>query len=352
VTMTAPLHPALERYVRSLPQIADRSTASLFWERLLERFDSTAPLEDAATEQVERLIATAQYGFEDLPADITDPREDVAFREASAALPGVRRIAKQLSPKALGLDKPTWEHLNALAFLERGGLLKGYLAFIAPLRVRSSMSTARHWYYARQFCALAARTHGDRELDVLEIGAGAGNLAYFLTLMGRVRSYTIVDLPQMLIHAGYTVQRRIPQFALHFDCPPGEARTFTLISDFRATELMDAQAFDAAINMNSFMEMDRNVRDDYIGLVYRTARPNALFFNVNRRQAALPLRDGGTWDNNPLLYPYRPDDEVLLWEEDSFQTATRVAWGKQATLTVTRAARIHPAPDVPVQPSQ
>jgi hypothetical protein len=189
---------------------------------------------------------------------------------------------------------------------------------------------------------------------LLEIGAGAGNLAYFLTLLGRVRSYTIVDLPQMLIHAGYTVQRRIPRFALHLDRPPGEARTFTLISDFRATELMHPQAFDAAINMNSFHGNgpERARRLHRARLPTGPAERTLLQRRSPPGRAPTPRRRH--LGQQPAALSLSARRRGAPVEEDSFQTATRVAWGKQATLTVTRAARIHPAasgsPDVPVQP--
>lgn len=209
------------------------------------------------------------------------------------------------------------------------------------------MSVARHWYYARQIDELAARAVGDGPLDVLEIGGGAGNLALFLARMGRVRSYTIVDLPEMLVHSAYTIQRYEEQAGLSFD--PGarpeveaDRRDYTFVPADQAPRLAD-RAFDLCLNLNSFMEMDADVRDRYIELIYRGARPGALFYNVNRRQPALPLRDGSTWDNNPLLYPYRSDDDVLVWEEDPFQTVTRTRWGARRTLTVTRAATVRAA---------
>jgi hypothetical protein len=89
------------------------------------------------------------------------------------------------------------------------------------------------------------------------------------------------------------------------------------------------------------MEMDREQRDDYIDLVYRCTRPGGLFVNVNRRQRSLPLPDGSTWDNNPLLYPYHADDDVLVWEDDEFQTETRSSFMARPSLAVFRAARVN-----------
>ena len=207
------------------------------------------------------------------------------------------------------------------------------------------MISTRHCattYYARQIVDLVERSDLRRPLDVLEIGAGAGNLAYFLTTMGVVRSYTIVDLPQMLVHSAYTLQRRIPDLEMTFAEPGLQPGRYRFIPDFQAADLIDDDSADLALNLNSFMEMDREARDDYIEQIYRCTRPGGLFYNLNRRQPGLPLREGGTWDNNPLLYPYRGDDEILVWEEDPFQTATRTKWGELASLAITRAAIVRP----------
>ena len=145
----------------------------------------------------------------------------------------------------------------------------------------------------------------------------------------------------MLVHSAYAIQRHDTEADLRFNTAPHSAG-YTFVADFQAAELLPPDAFDLCLNLNSFMEMDRQTRDDYLSLIYRSGRPGALFYNVNRRQPALPLRDGGTWDNNPLLFPYRTTDEVLVWEEDPFQTVTRGKWGVRPTLAVTRAARIKP----------
>jgi hypothetical protein len=334
------LHPALRDYLLQLRALAPGSTPSVFWERQLA--DSHATYAGLKPEELEDLVAAGSYGFQDLPEGSSRPQEDPSYERASEGALRARKAAKQATAPALGLDKEDWEHLRALDFLRRRELEEEYLAFITPLRLRSDMSTARHWYYARQIADLAEHAGLRPPLDVLEIGAGAGNLAYFLTTMDVVRSYTIVDLPQMLVHSAYTLQRRIPDLEMAFAEPDLDAGRYRFIPDFLAADLIDDDSVDLALNLNSFMEMDRQPRDDYIEQTYRWTRPGGLFYNVNRRQRTLPLRDGDTWDNNPLLYPYRGDDEILVWEEDPFQTATRTKWGELASLAITRAAIVRP----------
>ena len=338
------LHPALRDYLLELRALAHGSTPSIFWERQLAKFQATyARIETLTPAELDALVAAGSYGFQDLPEGTSRPRDDPAYKRASKGIRTARKAArKATAPAWRRWDKGDWEHLRALDFLRRHELEEEYLAFITPLRLRSDMSTARHWYYARQIVDLVEHAGLTAPLDVLEIGAGAGNLAYFLTTLGVVRSYTIVDLPQMLVHSAYTLQRRLPDLDIAFaeaDQQPGRYR---FIPDFRTAELIGDDTVDLALNLNSFMEMDREARDGYIEQIYRSTRPGGLFYNVNRRQKKLPLRDGGTWDNNPLLYPYRHDDEVVVWEEDPFQTATRTRWGELPSLAVTRAAIVRP----------
>jgi putative sugar O-methyltransferase len=304
----------------------------VFWQRqLAATADEHARAGEMDEAELARFLRAGVYGFEDLAGD---PREDAA--PAFELLARARSASRRLTAKGLGVDADELEHARALDFLDRAGTLDEYFAFIAPLGVRSSMSTARHWHYARRLRELA----GPGPHDVLEIGAGSGNLAWFLTQLGLVRSYTIVDLPQMLVYSAYALGTRVDGLQPRFDAfEPGG---WNFLSDFRAAGLLPADGFDLCLNVNSFMEMDRETRDGYIDLIYRAGRPGALFFNVNRRHAQLPLPDGGSWDNNPLRYPYRADDDVLVWEDDLFQMATRGKWGVATSLTIVRAARIKP----------
>lgn len=337
---TERIHPALQDYLGRLDDSIRDSQPSEFWRRQLEERAAYAVTSDEDAAVLARRVVKG-YGFEDLPEGLAGPQEDPSYRAMIDGLKRFRSIAKQLDPGRMEIDKGTWEHVRSIGFLQRQGLLDDYLAFIEPLRVRSTMSTARHWYYARQVDNWATGTHGDGPLDVLEIGAGAGNLAVFLARMGRVRSYTIVDLPQMLVHSSFTAQEHIPEIDLRFEEAPRRG-AWTFIPDGAADRLLDREAFDLCLNFNSFMEMDRDARDRYLDVIYRTARPGALFVNVNRRQPALPLPDGSAWDNNPLLYPYRMDDRILAWEEDRFQTITRTKPETAITLTVTRASVVKP----------
>jgi hypothetical protein len=338
---TDALPPALLEYLAEVGSLAERSTVNLFWERQL---DGIAPVPADLSRQDLKRRVEAFYGFESLPDGVRSPEDDPRYIRARELESALSRYVRHPKRDAIGADKSEFEHLRSLDFLRRGDLLEDYLAFIAPLGIRSSMSTARHYYYARILDELIAAHLAKESVDVLEIGAGAGNLACLLHHFGRIRSYCVIDLPAMLIHSSYSVSEYAPKAELTFNVSPPEpvedGRTnFTFIADANA-ELVPEASFDLCLNFNSLSEMDHETRDGYFDLIYRAARPGALFLNVNRRVRALPQRDGATFDNNPLLYPYRSTDRVLHWEEDDFQQVTRSAYGHLPSLAIRRAALI------------
>lgn len=341
------VHPALVAYLEQLPELAAAYQPSVFWQKQLDKLKQSAAAEhkDAlAPEDLEHIVRLGSYGFSDLPAGIPSPTADPEYREALDKLKDVRTALRTMAPDAIGVSKGQWEHLTALLYLGTQTLLAEYEAFLAPLGVRSSMSVARHFVYKREIERLASEHLGDEPLDVIEIGAGAGNLAFFLACTGRVRSYCIVDLPEILVHSAYTIQKYLPEAAIAFNEEPSDRRggapSFWFLSAQFADRIPDARC-NLALNFNSFMEMDGETRDDYIRLIYRACRPGAVLYNVNRRQRALPRPDGSSFDNNPLLYPYQPDDHILFWEEDAFQQATRSRLGSLPSLTIARAALIN-----------
>jgi hypothetical protein len=334
----AVLDERLREYLARLPGLRDASQPSVFWERQLAQLQAAAPLPSAAeltAADLEGIVRSLGYGFEELEHDAGSARDDARFAAATAGAERIGRLAKGYGPRGTGLEPDEWEHAVSLRFLDRQGVVDEYVALLDRLGVRSSMSAARHFWYQRETRELAARHAPDRPLDVLEIGAGAGNLAVMLHALGSVRSYTIVDLPELLVHSAYTITTYLPDADLRFGTPADSG--FSLLTPAEAAQLPDDSA-DLALNFNSFMEMDLDARDGYLELVYRAGRPGALFLNVNRRQRALPGRDGEPVDNNPLLYPYRATDRVLRWEEDEFQTVTRMRPGRLSSLAIVRAA--------------
>jgi putative sugar O-methyltransferase len=325
---------ALREYLRRLDDIAPRSRANLFWQKYIDeiRVHYANDFRDLDWSRVEN-FARRFYGFE----LVASPEQDPDLLEAQQLLAPVREYATGLSAARFDASKATWEHMRALWFLEgREGMLREYLDFIGPLNVKSNMSVARHWWYARQVAELVQETQPDRALNILEIGAGAGNLAVFLHQMLRVGSYCIIDLPEILIASGYTLAERFPQVRQVYDDPQQVHGGTAFVPAHRHAEV-PADSFDLALNFHSFGEMDQEARDGYLDTVYSTTRPGGLFVNVNRVQK-LPQPDGTAWVNNPLLYPYR--GRVLRWDEDVFMASTRNSFQGPPSLCLFRAELI------------
>jgi hypothetical protein len=342
--MDAELHPALRDYLRSLGELSASYEPSLFWQRELRELADAAGVGEVGritSVDVGRVVAASEYALEPLPPDAEAPARDKRYRHTLKAVRRAHDADRENTPEAHALDREEWWHGRALLLLAGRDLLDGYLTFLAGLGVRSSYRAAWNYWYLLELEHVLAEHGPGRPLDVVEIGPGSGMLGCFLHRRGLTRRYTMIDLPEMLVVSGYTVARHCPDATLTFNQPPSGEPAFALLAPQHAADVPDECA-DLVLNVSSFMEMDRSVRDDYIALLYRVARPGALFYNVNRRQRALPQPGGGTFDNNPLLYPYRPDDRVLLWEEDEFQQAVRARFNEVPSLAIKRAAIVKP----------
>jgi putative sugar O-methyltransferase len=347
---THELHPQLKQYLKEMIHLKDEYTPSLFWENLLDRLrinpDSLAQVDCLTPSDFEAFIDIQGYGLKALPDGAKEATQLPDYQKSYEAARNFKAFWKSGAIKEL--SKEDLEHARALMFLEFSKAnpfdFKEYLDFINNLKVCSSMQTARFFFYKKAIEALVEKYLGDEQPNYLEVGAGAGVLATFLAVSGKVRSYCIVDLPEMIPFSIYTIQRYVPNADIHYNEFPQKAEhippnSFWFIVP-QKVNILPAQFFDVCLNFNSFMEMDEAVRNSYIHMIYRLARPGAIFYNVNRRQKALPQRDGSVFDNNPLLYPYRPDDEIIFWEEDAFQMAARNNINILPSLAIARAGII------------
>ena len=200
-------------------------------------------------------------------------------------------------------EKETEEAKKAL---QAYGLLETFETEAGVLQFPLNVASAQNFYYSRLTLQFIERCAIQTPARFLEIGGGGGLLAAFLFNAGAVSRYEFVDLAEMLQIAVQTMVKigTENQCGLHVT---------------EQIERIENASIDIALNFNSFMEMDREVRDYYFEQVYRVCRPGALFINSNRMSRNMLMRDGSTYENNPLLYSYRPSDEIIHWEPDHFQ---------------------------------
>ncbi len=169
---------AMRRYLAEIDDHAARYRPNPFWEEQLAATRSTpafAALARGGDPDLDQLFqeGTAGYGFEALRPGLT-AQDDAPTAELLAALPSVAKRLGQLRPKGFGLGKHEHEHLMALHFLAREEMTGLYFAELTALGVRSSMSAARHFFYAGLLHGLIAEVGlSPGPLDVCEVGAGA-----------------------------------------------------------------------------------------------------------------------------------------------------------------------------------
>ena len=211
-------------------------------------------------------------------------------------------------------------HAGQLRFLMKQGVFEDYLAWADAQGLMSNMDLGRlYWYGLKLRKALAERDAGQLSA-YLEVGSGSGRLPMIMAQAGVARHYVLVDLPEMLINAALLVSEELPDVPLRYgETPDADAEPgFWLLRTSEISKVPTGFA-GAAVNINSFMEMDEEIRDFYIDEIYRVLHPGGVFYNVNRRQHRMTRRDGSVFDSNPLLYPYRATDQIIEWEVDACQ---------------------------------
>lgn len=230
-----------------------------------------------------------------------------------------------------------------MMYLRINGTLDELLAFLDERGLAFS-SAATSWYEYAKTSARLAGEHVGHPAHILEIGSGAGEVAYFSHEMRPWARRVVVDLPPMLANLHENLSAKIPDasFTLNEWPDPVDGPQIVML-DPSHIDLIPADSVDMGVNFNSFMEMDETVRDSYIAHIYRTVKPGGVFYNVNRRQPEMSRLDGTTFDNHPLLYPYRPDDRVIEWDLDYSQMDPRTpAYHIFRRMAVCRAAIVRP----------
>jgi hypothetical protein len=112
---------------------------------------------------------------------------------------------------------------------------------------------------------------------IVEIGAGYGGMAYWVTrVLPGLAGYTIVDLPRVNVFQGYFLARVLGPDAVSF-CGEPPARVAVLPTT--ATRELDGP-FDLLANKDSMPEMPEAVVDDY--LAWAKDRVTGLFYSCNQ----------------------------------------------------------------------
>jgi putative sugar O-methyltransferase len=313
-----------------------------FWREITDTFRKqfVAPADVAAAEsRLQTILALIdsmpKTGYFVQP--ISEQQFEAAWRQI---------LADVADPQALRADKARYEAAIVAHFLSHAGLLNDARTTLHALRIEPKYVTLRHFFYFTQMRdAIEQRLRTHDRISVLEVGAGGSTLKLLLKqhFGGRVGSYVIVDLPEMLclsIKAGIEF---FPNEAIQI-VGEGSGPDLDHASIFIPAGLTGAMPrvpmFDLFLNTHSFQEMDPAVIASYFRLIYGTAREGALFFQTNLVQSQMSRLDGSHFVNDPARYPVRPTDDVLYRHEDPFHVYARNTFGYKSTRTLTSLRRI------------
>ncbi|MDP3795027.1 MAG: putative sugar O-methyltransferase [bacterium] len=343
-----------EQYSRRTPSFGRSSSVSLLWEREIKRF--LLPLRqegasvDAWLRRLDAAVENSDFAFQSLK-----PRLGAQWLRLAFLLDIVRYGVIALAARATRfVSSRPFEHAQALCFLHRRGMLRSYFLFINSIGIVSSMQVARYYYYLMSLKRFG-ELNENRPLQFLEIGAGAGGFALMAFGQLHIARYVVIDLPEMIGYASYQFLRYRPDIRVvypHEFTPESltgsehsTAPTIFFITPEQAAALPD-DFFDVTLNCYSFSEMEYAVIVSYFSLVYRVGAPRSIFFHVNRFQLR-EQRDGVVAENNPFLFPYCGDDEVLHFSIDRFYATTRGGIGIFPKPTVMSVRRIKPGKTIP-----
>ena len=152
---------------------------------------------------------------------------------------------------------------------------------------------------------------------ILEIGAGLGNLAISLYQNFNVNKYIIIDLDEMIKISSNILKQRYPhinQYFINDNTNNFEQDGFYFVSSDFNLSLIKFIDTDLVINIDSFQEMSSSQIDDYFKFIYNKLQKSTIFININRRK----YLDEESFDNNPLIYPYKINSKILSWKVDEF----------------------------------
>lgn len=304
-------------YVENLPELCANYRPSLFWEELVKDFNANLKNTDFGRFDLEAVWELTKSLMQEPPFQFNKKP-----KKQNWLLSNFKYFCHR--NHILKLSKGEVENIAALKFLRERGLYEDYEKFRMRIGADSLMPLARHFYYADLIEKFVKKKLSGGPLNVLEIGAGRGMFARTLYEKKMVKTYHIIDLPQILLSSILTLYSGLPSETFHCWLNNDDGVSTFNFYPAQYAEKVPKHHFDLILNFNSFQEMDREVRDTYIKNIKEWASKPALFVNVNRRQNGnLPQSDGSKFDNNPLLYPYDPKEQVIEWSVDQMQDSIR-----------------------------
>lgn len=180
-----------------------------------------------------------------------------------------------------------------------------------------------HVYSSWQIKRLLKAINQNPPSNILEIGAGYGNLAFKLKSIFKYSRYIIIDLPEVLLLQHHYLYMSNPDLKImnlldHSSGKNIDINTldfdiilipFTIFKDIKNIK------FELAINTRSFGEMPRIIMEDYIKWIEKNISEEGLLYNTNR-YVFTKSKD----KNKVRNYPYDNYWETIISQPQWLQT--------------------------------
>jgi hypothetical protein len=121
----------------------------------------------------------------------------------------------------------------------------------------------------------------EKKLHLMEIGAGVGDLAYWILKLQRIAvgTYTIIDLPIVNVMQGYFLSKALGASKVSLYGEPTREGATMFVLPTVAIDSMEQKVFDVLINQNSMPEMSEQIVENYIR--FAKSHVSGIFFSYN-----------------------------------------------------------------------
>ena len=234
----------------------------------------------------------------------------------------VRSLSKKNSKKDYAIyDKRVYAIWR---FLKKTGVnpeeLPAY--FKDTTKIKYNYNSLKNFYFFKKLTA-----HVDlrkkKSLRVIEVGAGAANLAMLISKCraDQDQLYVIVDLPEMILVSSHEIAKYLPtakqvlphEFDETFDFKDFKGHNFLFLIP-QQLEKLPSDQFDLCINVESFAEMNPEIAFDYLRSFYRCLGNNGKLFVCNRENRTIDTDRSALKVLSFWSYPFQDTDEILLQE--------------------------------------
>ena len=182
------------------------------------------------------------------------------------------------------------DYLNTIEFNSEVGSPRRFIHRDGEESYMLNFDDLYHVYEAWQLHRFINFLYKDKAVNqILEIGAGYGNLAHKMKSLLKDVKYIIIDLPEVLLIQHYYLSKNNPSYKIvnllnreelvstdvnNIDCD-------ILLIPFSLYESLNVK-FDVVINSRSFGEMPKDTLTKYIEWIQCNISPSGILYAVNR----------------------------------------------------------------------